>query len=94
MEITRGSEEIQRQIIEQARISLKLLGAESASFMRFDAEMKPSRPALNLLSDEMQRLGADRELLATIGSWGDTLQPEDVLELLKEWNQAEEEQRR
>ncbi len=33
-----------------------------------------------------ERLGADRKLLATIGSWGDTLKDEEVLQLLKEWN--------
>lgn len=34
-------------------------------------------------------LGADRELLATIGSWGDTLDDEAVLILLKDWNEEE-----
>ena len=33
-------------------------------------------------------LGADRELLATMGSWGDTLNDEEVLELLRNWNDA------
>jgi hypothetical protein len=33
-----------------------------------------------------ESLGADRELLATIGSWGDTLADAEVLALLKEWN--------
>jgi hypothetical protein len=31
-------------------------------------------------------LGADRELLGTIGSWGDTLDDVEILRLLKEWN--------
>ena len=31
-------------------------------------------------------LGADRELLGTIGSWGDTLDDREILRLLKEWN--------
>ena len=31
-------------------------------------------------------LCADRELLGTIGSWGDTLDDEEALRLLKEWN--------
>ena len=34
----------------------------------------------------LETLGADRKLLATVGSWGDTLQDEEVLQLLKEWN--------
>lgn len=31
-------------------------------------------------------LGADPELLATVGSWGDKLEDEQVLEKLKAWN--------
>jgi hypothetical protein len=34
-------------------------------------------------------LGANRELLGTVGSWGDTLNDEEVLTLLKEWNAEE-----
>jgi hypothetical protein len=34
-------------------------------------------------------LGANSELLATIGSWGDTLDDEEILRLLKEWNTDE-----
>lgn len=33
-----------------------------------------------------KRLGADRELLSIIGSWGDTLDDKEVLRSLKEWN--------
>jgi len=33
-----------------------------------------------------ENLGADRNLLAAIGSWGDTLADAEVLALLKEWN--------
>jgi hypothetical protein len=33
----------------------------------------------------LEVLGADRELLGTIGSWGDTLDDAEVLSLLKEW---------
>ena len=33
-----------------------------------------------------ETLGADRNLLAAIGSWGDTLADAEVLALLKEWN--------
>ena len=31
-------------------------------------------------------LGADNELLSTVGSYGDTLDDDDVLSLLKSWN--------
>ena len=33
-----------------------------------------------------EKLNADKRLLATIGSWGDTLDDADVLDLLKMWN--------
>jgi hypothetical protein len=42
------------------------------------------------IKDEISRalvlLGADRELLGTVGSWGETLPDKEVLRLLKEWN--------
>ena len=34
-------------------------------------------------------LGAGAELLATIGSWGDTLDDSEILRVLKEWNTEE-----
>ena len=34
----------------------------------------------------MQKLGADQTLLSIIGSWGDTLNEEEVLALLREYN--------
>lgn len=37
-----------------------------------------------------ETLGADRELLATVSSWGDTLADEEVLGLFKHWNEAEQ----
>jgi len=42
----------------------------------------------------MELLGADRQLLGTVGSWGDTLDDEEVLKLLKHWNESEEAHRR
>lgn len=43
--------------------------------------------------DEMyraaERLGADRYLLASIGSWGDTLEDAEVLSDLREWTVGE-----
>lgn len=34
----------------------------------------------------LRTLGADKELLSTVGSYGDTLDDDDVLALLKSWN--------
>lgn len=48
--------------------------------MTIDAEIRAE------IYTALQKLGADRELLATVGSWGDTLPDGDVLELLREWN--------
>jgi hypothetical protein len=33
-----------------------------------------------------EALGADGKLLAIVGSWGDTLDDDEVLKLLGEWN--------
>jgi hypothetical protein len=55
--------------------------------MRVITMPKNTRGAIR---DEISRalvlLGADRELLATVGSWGETLPDKEVLRLLKEWN--------
>ena len=37
----------------------------------------------------LELLNADRDLLAVVGSWGDTLDDTDVLTFLKEWNAEE-----
>lgn len=36
----------------------------------------------------IRRLGGDNELLSTVGSYGDTLDDDDVLLLLRAWNRA------
>ena len=38
------------------------------------------------ISYALELLGADRELLATVRSWGDTLPDEEVLRMLRDWN--------
>ena len=38
----------------------------------------------------LELLGANHELLAAVGSWGDTMDDSEVLRLLREWNTAEE----
>ena len=37
-----------------------------------------------------EMLGADPGLLSAIGSWGDTLDDTDILEMLKSWNEMGE----
>lgn len=36
-----------------------------------------------------EKLNADKKLLATIGSWGDTLGDDEILKLLRMWNAGE-----
>ena len=38
------------------------------------------------ISRALELLGADRELLATVGSWGDTQSDDETLKELREWN--------
>lgn len=38
------------------------------------------------ISEAIEKLGGDPELLAVIGSWGDTLTEDEVLQGLKEYN--------
>jgi hypothetical protein len=45
-----------------------------------------NREIIRELQRAMDALGADPELLATVGSWGDRLEDEKVLENLKAWN--------
>lgn len=40
----------------------------------------------NEISTALEQLGAHPQLLAIVGSWGDTLTDEAVLEALKDWN--------
>jgi hypothetical protein len=41
------------------------------------------------LYQKLETLGVDRDLLAIVGSWGDSLYDEEVLALLKDWNAVE-----
>ena len=45
--------------------------------------------ALPRLYRKLQELGAGREILAAVRSWGDTLDDEEVLALLEDWNAVE-----
>lgn len=40
----------------------------------------------NEISIALERLGAHPQLLAIVGSWGDTLTDDKVLEALRDWN--------
>jgi hypothetical protein len=36
----------------------------------------------------LEKLGADPKLLAAVGSWGDTADDAEVLDMLKSWNET------
>lgn len=53
-----------------------------------------TRLGSGLLDHRLRTLRAGREILAAVGSWGETLDDEEVLDLLKEWNAGEAKIRR
>ena len=73
----KSSDVVNRQIVRELQKTLDYLGADRALADRSD------------LYQKLETLGANRELLAIVGSWGDTLDDEEVLVLLKGWNAAE-----
>ena len=36
----------------------------------------------------LERLGAKSDLLGIVGSWGDSLPDQDVLQMIRAWNEA------
>jgi hypothetical protein len=68
-----------RQIVSELQQALDYLGADPAL-----ADIGPGA-----LYRKLEALGANHELLAIVGSWGDTLTDGEVLELLQQWNAAE-----
>jgi hypothetical protein len=47
----------------------------------------PHREMVGELYRTLVLLGAESDLLGTVGSWGDSLSDQDVLAGLKEWNE-------
>jgi hypothetical protein len=72
------SDAVNRKIVRELQQALEYLGADPTL-----ASIGPSD-----LYKKLETLGAGRELLAAVGSWGDTLDDEEVLVLLKEGNAA------
>lgn len=69
-------------ILEEVQKALRTLGASPVLIYRV-AAMSPAA-----IYEEMDRLGAPPKLLGAVGSWGDTLEDEMVLDHLREWNQT------
>lgn len=62
--------------------AIELLGGSPAQLAALDGARKEA------LYDTAAQLGADRYLLAAIGSWGDTLSDQEALQELRGWNDA------
>jgi hypothetical protein len=60
--------EVNRKIVRELQQALEYLGADSSL-----ADLSPVD-----LYQKLQELGAGREILAAVGSWGDTLDDEEV----------------
>jgi hypothetical protein len=69
---------VNRKIVRELSQALEYLGADRALASLSPVDLYP----------KLEALRADRELLAVVGSWGDTLDDEEVLDLLKGWNTA------
>lgn len=48
----------------------------------------PNRQVINEIYRAFVLLGAESDLLGTVGSWGDTLSEQDVLDGLRAWNEG------
>jgi hypothetical protein len=74
--------EVEREIRSEIAKAVRSLGGPARLVATIEGKTK----------DEMYRaaeqLGADRFLLAAIGSWRDTMGDEDALRELRDWNAA------
>ena len=85
-----GDEYMQRSIRRMIVTNLALLGADNETLRKIQPPFNGTEGVpVEEISAIAERVGADPYLLATIGSWGDTLSPNKVLQCLKEWNEEE-----
>jgi hypothetical protein len=68
---------IEREILAELQKAAELLGADPDNIRNVPAAE---------MHDALEALGADRFLLGMVGSWKDTMEDVEVLELLREWN--------
>ena len=79
-----GEPEIQKQILQELQ---QLVAREFPSIKIPSARTNGLEQVnVNEIYDALEQVGADQYLLATVGSWGDTLTAEDILELLQDRN--------
>lgn len=75
--------ETEREIRSEIAKAIQSLGASPELVATIEGKTKLQ------MYHAATRLGADRYLLAAIGSWGDTMDDADVLRDLRTWNVAE-----
>ena len=79
---------MRRSIRSMIVTNLELLGADNQTLRKIKPPFYGDEGVpVEEISAIAERAGADPDLLATIGSWGDTLSPKKVLQFLKEWNE-------
>jgi len=75
--------DIEREIRSEIAKAVRDLGGSPEIVSTIEGKTKAE------MYDGAESLGADRYLLAAIGSWGDTLTDQQVLQELRAWNAAE-----
>jgi hypothetical protein len=75
--------EIEREIRSEIAKAVRDLGGSPRLVATIEGKTKQQ------MYKAAERLGGDRYLLAAIGSWRDTMDDEDVLRDLRDWNAAE-----
>ena len=73
---------ITRKILDEIAIALEKQGANTKTVQAIK-----TRWSVNRISEAAEKLNAPPVLRGFIGSWGDTLADEEVLEGLHDWNQ-------
>ena len=86
--ITLGTREEQQQILRELRRTAIQLGADEGIIPGELQSNGTEYGNIHKISLAFEEHGADKQLLATVGSWGDTLDPKSILELLQDWNEV------
>ena len=79
-----------QKILTELQRTLRLLKASRVNLVVISETSRQNHNALRKL---LEKLGADRQLLAYVDSWGEGQPDDEVLRLIKQWNDAEEEER-
>lgn len=83
-----GDNHTQHKIIQALRTTLSLLGETNA--VDLNSGLGDLNSMKERISKRLAAIDADPYLRGIVGSWGDTLEASHVLDLLNDWNRAEE----